>query len=338
MTLQTSDIVPGLHAGRDALRAAGQGGRRQRRRSRRSRRTRTSTRRSCTRRSTSRSRTGRRARWPRSTASRWTPTRPGTRPTSRTRRSTRWCARPPARRTVDEATAAWLKVQKIQYERGGYIGWANQNIVDAAVDEGARHEAERVLQPRRLQLPRRLARSQYAPDELDGGRRAGGPCRARAAARNPIARFVLRRIAAAVATLLVVSMLVFAGTEVLPGDAASRRAGQDGDAGAGRRAARPRWGSTARSRCATSTGSAGFAQRRPRQLGRRLRGGRGAADLEPGAPAPRATRSGSRSSPRCSMIPLSLRARRRRGAARGPARRRTRSRSARSRSSRCRSS
>ena len=35
-------------------------------------------------------------------------------------------------RSVDEATAAWLKVQKVQYERGGYIGWANQDIVDAA--------------------------------------------------------------------------------------------------------------------------------------------------------------------------------------------------------------
>jgi peptide/nickel transport system permease protein len=38
---------------------------------------------------------------------------------------------------------------------------------------------------------------------------------------RPIARFLVRRAAAAVATLLVVSMLVFAGTEVLPGDAAS---------------------------------------------------------------------------------------------------------------------
>jgi peptide/nickel transport system substrate-binding protein len=35
-------------------------------------------------------------------------------------------------RTVDEATSLWLKAQKVQYERGGYIGWANQNIVDAA--------------------------------------------------------------------------------------------------------------------------------------------------------------------------------------------------------------
>ena len=39
--------------------------------------------------------------------------------------------------------------------------------------------------------------------------------------KRPIARFLVRRSAAAVATLLVVSMLVFAGTEVLPGDAAS---------------------------------------------------------------------------------------------------------------------
>ena len=35
-------------------------------------------------------------------------------------------------RTVDQATEQWLKVQNVQYERGGYIGWANQNIVDAA--------------------------------------------------------------------------------------------------------------------------------------------------------------------------------------------------------------
>jgi peptide/nickel transport system permease protein len=39
--------------------------------------------------------------------------------------------------------------------------------------------------------------------------------------RRPLAWFVVRRLAAAVATLFVVSILVFAGTEVLPGDAAS---------------------------------------------------------------------------------------------------------------------
>jgi peptide/nickel transport system permease protein len=38
---------------------------------------------------------------------------------------------------------------------------------------------------------------------------------------HPIARFVLRRTLAALGTLLIISMLVFAGTEVLPGDAAS---------------------------------------------------------------------------------------------------------------------
>jgi peptide/nickel transport system permease protein len=39
--------------------------------------------------------------------------------------------------------------------------------------------------------------------------------------RRPLLRFVVRRLVAAVATLFVVSILIFAGTEVLPGDAAS---------------------------------------------------------------------------------------------------------------------
>ena len=38
--------------------------------------------------------------------------------------------------------------------------------------------------------------------------------------RHPLAWFVIRRLAAGIATLFVVSVLVFAGTEVLPGDAA----------------------------------------------------------------------------------------------------------------------
>ena len=39
--------------------------------------------------------------------------------------------------------------------------------------------------------------------------------------RRPLLRFVVRRLVAAAATLFVVSILIFAGTEVLPGDAAS---------------------------------------------------------------------------------------------------------------------
>lgn len=39
--------------------------------------------------------------------------------------------------------------------------------------------------------------------------------------RRPLARFLVGRLVAALATLFVVSILVFAGTEVLPGDAAS---------------------------------------------------------------------------------------------------------------------
>ena len=95
------------------------------------------------------------------------------------------------------------------------------------LEQGAGHQAERVLQPRRLQLPRRLARvSQNIRGMSVGGGMTGEaelPSAPPALARgdHPIARFVLRRIAAAVGTLLVISMLVFAGTEVLPGDAAS---------------------------------------------------------------------------------------------------------------------
>ena len=37
---------------------------------------------------------------------------------------------------------------------------------------------------------------------------------------HPVVRFVVRRVVAAVITLILVSMLIFAGTEVLPGDAA----------------------------------------------------------------------------------------------------------------------
>jgi peptide/nickel transport system substrate-binding protein len=34
----------------------------------------------------------------------------------------------------DEAVELWHQIQEIQYEEGGYIGWANQNIVDAAAN------------------------------------------------------------------------------------------------------------------------------------------------------------------------------------------------------------
>ena len=70
---------------------------------------------------------------------------------------------------------------------------------------------------------------------------------------RPIARFLLRRTAAALATLLVVSMLVFAGTEVLPGDAASAVLGKTATPARLRSCART-WVSTARFPCATPTG------------------------------------------------------------------------------------
>ena len=56
----------------------------------------------------------------------------GTRPTSRIRRSTRWCARPPARARSTRPPRSGSRCRRCSTTRGGYIGWANQNIVDAA--------------------------------------------------------------------------------------------------------------------------------------------------------------------------------------------------------------
>src|SRR5437763_11479856 len=53
---------------------------------------------------------------------------------------------------------------------------------------------------------------------------AGVPSRHR---RHPLASFVLRRVAAGIATLFVVSILLFVGTNVLPGDVASAVLGRD---------------------------------------------------------------------------------------------------------------
>jgi peptide/nickel transport system permease protein len=45
--------------------------------------------------------------------------------------------------------------------------------------------------------------------------------------RHPLVSFVLRRVAAGIATLFVVSLLLFAGTNILPGDVASAVLGRD---------------------------------------------------------------------------------------------------------------
>ena len=54
--------------------------------------------------------------------------------------------------------------------------------------------------------------------------------------RHPLAGFLVRRAAAAVATLFVVSILLFAGTNVLPGDVASAVLGRDSTPGSPRSA------------------------------------------------------------------------------------------------------
>ena len=36
--------------------------------------------------------------------------------------------------SVDKAKDLWHQVQQVQYDEGGYLGWTNQNIVDAAAN------------------------------------------------------------------------------------------------------------------------------------------------------------------------------------------------------------
>ena len=97
--------------------------------------------------------------------------------------------------------------------------------------------------------------------------------------RTSFARLALRRILAGLITLLVVSALVFVGTELLPGDAASAVPRTHGAARAARRDARARWVSTGPRSSATSTGSAACSRAtsatRPRDTrrGRRRRSG-----------------------------------------------------------------
>ena len=101
--------------------------------------------------------------------------RSGTRRTSRTRRSTPGAQgdRRHARSTRPPRSGS--RCRRSSTTRGGYIGWANQNIVDAASNKVQGHDAERVLQPRRLELPRRLARGLGARV----GGHGGGPARLR---------------------------------------------------------------------------------------------------------------------------------------------------------------
>ena len=56
------------------------------------------------------------------------------------------------------AIELWREVQQIQYNEGGYIVWANLEHRRRRGEPRAGHRAERVLQPRRLELPGRLAR------------------------------------------------------------------------------------------------------------------------------------------------------------------------------------
>ena len=113
--------------------------------------------------------------------------------------------------------------------------------------------------------------------------------------------------APALATLLVASLLIFAMTELLPGDVASVVLGRSATPEAVAGAAGGARASTARSSSATRTGSAGLRHRRPRRLDGRARPGGGERRASAsGSPSRCAT---ARSSPGIAFViflPLAL--------------------------------
>ena len=71
---------------------------------------------------------------------------------------------------------------------------------------------------------------------------------------SPVLRFLGRRIVGAILALFVASIVIFAGTVLLPGDAASVVLGRNATPENVAQAERRRWASTSRRTRSTSTG------------------------------------------------------------------------------------
>ncbi len=138
-------------------------------------------------------------------------------------------ARPASTRRPTSGT----QVQQIQYDEGGYIVWSNQNIVDAA---GQLREGHRCRARSSTSAAGTTATSGSTSSSVETvAQRPASPVGRRRSHPSPPSS--LRRVAAAALTLFVVSILVFVGTEVLPGDAASAVLGKSASPDAARRAA-----------------------------------------------------------------------------------------------------
>ncbi len=180
--------------------------------------------------------------------------------TSSASTSRRW-----PRSTRPSAASIIHEMQKLEYNHGGYIIPFFNNLVDALQHQGRGLQAEQGdAEPRRVRpwLPHHLVR-------LAASCRAGGPPLRRLSRRahpavGGIWGFILRRILLGLLVLFVVSVVVFAATQALPGDPARAILGRTATPDSLERAARSSCTSTSRSSAAVLELAHRAPARRPR--------------------------------------------------------------------------
>ena len=101
-------------------------------------------------------------------------------------------------------------MQKMLYDGGGYLQWSDSQYVDGWKPKVAGISSRQAVPARLVRLPRH-----HGP--VSQGEAAPGAGRRRV---HPVVVYAGRRILAAVLTLFVASLVIFATTSLLPGDAA----------------------------------------------------------------------------------------------------------------------
>ena len=138
-----------------------------------------------------------------------------------------------AQATVDDAKRKDLnfELQRILWDRGGYLIWGFYPLLDGIAKNVRGAVGEPQQRVEQLQLPGLLAR-------VSGVARAGSPDTGtnplepappavRLGSSHPVLGFLVRRALLAIVTLFAISILIFAGTAVLPGDAANAILGRN---------------------------------------------------------------------------------------------------------------
>ena len=120
-----------------------------------------------------------------------------------------------ARPTRPKAQGYWNQVQKIQYDKGGYINWTNADWVDGLSKKVQGLKPSAARRARQLPLPGRMARRSGA-DVTTCSRHVAPSVRE----GSPVLRFIGRRSWGRSPAIFAASIVIFAG---LPAPARQRR-------------------------------------------------------------------------------------------------------------------